>query len=151
MKKNNFPSGINKVPFFFFYFDKGWKDFKKCYLTLKCVYSVCKSLGPLTQVPFFSPEQQRTGVLDKQRGPTYTHSCPCPRTHWRSMEGNKDRWTKCYFLLTKTVANLSSSSPGSGMGSFRGMLCPLWSVCWSMLPALPMVGPTSTTFLFFFF
>ncbi|MEQ2273361.1 hypothetical protein XENORESO_003077 [Xenotaenia resolanae] len=27
------------------------------------------------------------------------------------------------------------------MGSFRGMLCPLRSVCWSMLPAFPIFAP----------
>lgn len=41
-------------------------------------------------------------------------------------------------LLTKTSANRSSSSPGSGMGSFNGMLCPLGSVCCSKLPAFPI-------------
>lgn len=42
-------------------------------------------------------------------------------------------------LLTKTTPNRSSNSPGSGMGSFNGMLCPLGSVwCWSKLPAFPM-------------
>ncbi|KAG8546596.1 hypothetical protein GDO81_018542 [Engystomops pustulosus] len=46
----------------------------------------------------------------------------------------------CKEPLTKTTANLSSSSPGSGMGSLRGMLCALKSV-WleSMLPAFPMM------------
>jgi hypothetical protein len=41
--------------------------------------------------------------------------------------------------LTSTMANRSSSSPGSGIGSFKGTLCALKSVCCeSMLPALPM-------------
>lgn len=54
---------------------------------------------------------------------------------WR---GTKDETSEKELFLTRTTANLSSSSPGSGMGSFRGMLCPLKSVCWSMLPAFPM-------------
>lgn len=42
-------------------------------------------------------------------------------------------------LLTSTMAKRSSSSPGSGIGSFNGTLCALKSVCCeSMLPALPM-------------
>lgn len=42
-------------------------------------------------------------------------------------------------VLTSTVAKRSSSSPGSGIGSFNGTLCALKSVCCeSMLPALPM-------------
>lgn len=41
--------------------------------------------------------------------------------------------------LTSTMAKRSSSSPGSGIGSFNGTLCALKSVCCeSMLPALPM-------------
>lgn len=43
--------------------------------------------------------------------------------------------------LTSTVANRSSSSPGSGIGSFKGTLCALKSVCCeSILPALPMLA-----------
>lgn len=43
--------------------------------------------------------------------------------------------------LTSTIANRSSSSPGSGIGSFKGTLCALKSVCCeSMLPALPMLA-----------
>lgn len=43
--------------------------------------------------------------------------------------------------LTSTIANRSSSSPGSGIGSFKGTLCPLKSVCCeSMLPALPILA-----------
>lgn len=43
--------------------------------------------------------------------------------------------------LTSTMANRSSSSPGSGIGSFKGTLCALKSVCCeSMLPALPMLA-----------
>lgn len=43
--------------------------------------------------------------------------------------------------LTRTMANRSSSSPGSGIGSFKGTLCALKSVCCeSMLPALPMLA-----------
>lgn len=39
------------------------------------------------------------------------------------------------------MANRSSSSPGSGIGSFKGTLCALKSVCCeSMLPALPMLA-----------
>lgn len=53
--------------------------------------------------------------------------------------GNKEKTDANDFFLTKTIANLSSSSPASGMGSFRGMLCPLRSVWWSMLPAFPMI------------
>lgn len=42
-------------------------------------------------------------------------------------------------VLTSTMAKRSSSSPGSGIGSFNGTLCALKSVCCeSMLPALPM-------------
>lgn len=43
--------------------------------------------------------------------------------------------------LTSTMANRSSSSPGSGIGSFKGTLCALKSVCCeSILPALPMLA-----------
>lgn len=110
---------------------------------------------PLTQVILFfffgknNPfsEQQRTGVLDKQRSNLHTHAqLSRPRTLKHGE--NKERTDENdFFGLTKTVANLSSSSPGSGMGSLRGMLCPLRSVCWSMLPAFPMfpIWPTSTT------
>lgn len=43
--------------------------------------------------------------------------------------------------LTSTMANRSSNSPGSGIGSFKGTLCALKSVCCeSMLPALPMLA-----------
>lgn len=75
------------------------------------------------------------------------HTAVRPRTLQRG--GNKERTGEKDPRLTKTIANLSSSSPGSGMGSFRGMVCPLKSVCWSMLPAFPMfpLWPTSTTFL----
>lgn len=52
-------------------------------------------------------------------------------------------------LPTKTTANRSSNSPGSGMGSFKGMLCPLKSVCWSILPAFPMFqGGVATSVAF---
>lgn len=43
--------------------------------------------------------------------------------------------------LTSTTAKRSSSSPGSGMGSLRGTLCALNSVCCeSTLPAFPMAA-----------
>ena len=57
---------------------------------------------------------------------------------WREQRGDA-HFPKHFASLTRTMANLSSSSAGSGMGSFRGMLCPLRSACWSMLPAFPML------------
>lgn len=90
-----------------------------------------------------SEEQQRTGALDKH---THTHtqlSISQDTGGWTEQKTETDENEFC--VLTRTLANLSSSSPGSGMGSFRGMLCPLKSGCCSMLPAFPMV-PLRATF-----
>lgn len=90
---------------------------------------------------------------DRSAGQTdLTH----PHTHTRTQlsisqdtEGWKEQKKQTdeneFRLLTRTLANLSSSSPGSGMGSFRGMLWPLKSGCCSMLPAFPMF-PLRATF-----
>lgn len=86
----------------------------------------------------FSPGQQRTRALDKHN--QATHARTSVRVPGQGGLGGTKRDTHengC-LELTRTLANLSSSSPGSGMGSFRGMLCPLKSGCWSMLPAFPM-------------
>lgn len=76
---------------------------------------------------------------------THPHSCPYPRTLRAGRNKREKRGKNELRGLTRTLANLSSSSPGSGMGSFRGMLCPLKSGCCSMLPAFPMV-PTPSNF-----
>lgn len=83
-------------------------------------------------------------MLDKQIEDTHPQLSISQDT-----EGRKEQKTemdeKELRVLTRTLANLSSSSPGSGMGSFSGMLCPLKSGCCSMLPAFPMV-PLQATF-----
>lgn len=95
------------------------------------------------QYPFFCEQQRKDRRCWTNRGPTYTQLSR-PRTLKRG--GNKEKTDENDLFLTKTTANLSSSSPGSGMGSFRGMLCPLKSVCWSMLPAFPMFPSLTKNF-----
>lgn len=103
-------------------------------MTEKHTSHISKQALFLAGISLFVNNKERIGRAG-QTGPTYTQLSR-PRTLKRG--GNKEQANENVLFLTKTTANLSSSSPGSGMGSFRGMLCPLKSVCWSMLPAFPM-------------
>lgn len=81
-------------------------------------------------LPLGTGAHSRRGEKGKGRGspapPSRGPGCPAPNH-------------SC--ALTSTMANRSSSSPGSGIGSFKGTLCALKSVCCeSMLPALPMLA-----------
>lgn len=107
-------------------------------------FSTCKLLLFISQ--------QKSRSASQTAVPAYLHIhtqlsvSPVYRGASRHKEGQKPKTSILsssfqWAVLTNTLANLSSSSPGSGMGSFRGMLWPLKSGCWSMLPAFPMIPP----------
>lgn len=105
-------------------------------------------MGGGQDTPSFLNNKERDQACWTNRGATYTQLSR-PRTLQHG--GNKGKTRVFFSSLTSTTANLSSSSPDSGMGSFRGMLCPLISACWSMLPAFPMFASSLTTNYNFFF
>ena len=77
-----------------------------------------------------------TGDSLPARGEGERAGVSCTAWSWAPGPGSRRRRA-----LTSTMANRSSSSPGSGIGSFKGTLCALKSVCCeSMLPALPMLA-----------
>lgn len=92
-------------------------------------------------MPHFSPSEstEKTEACCTNRSNLHT-AVPSQDTEaWGEQRADGNNFYFSSSFLTKTIPNLSSSSPGSGMGSLRGMLCPLKSVCWFMLPAFPMV------------
>lgn len=104
---------------------------------------VCVRVCVWGKAPFcWTTKDRSAGQTDL----THTHtqlSISQDTEGWKEQKKETDENELC--VLTRTLANLSSSSPGSGMGSFRGMLCPLKSGCCSMLPAFPMF-PLRATF-----